>query len=214
MFVKRWTKTNIVSIGSNNRIEDARDLMLHNRIKAMPVLDSGKLVGVVSMSDISKVLAPEVTTINLEAIKQLLATRNVADIMVENFVSIDADRTIGWAAVMMRNFNISFLPVLENGAFYGIITKSGVLDAFIEILGFKETGPRFVFSVKAEPGELLKVINIISKSGGNILSIATCRSVNRGEQDVFIKADMKVDTIVEDLKEHLPELNYRFKFVS
>lgn len=214
MYVKRWTKTNIISIGSDKRIEEARFLMLQNQIKAMPVIDSGKLVGVVSMSDISKVLAPEVTSINLEAIKQLLATRAVADIMVEDFVSIAANRTIGWAAVMMRNHNISFLPVLENEAVYGVITKSDVVDAFIEIMGFRETGPRFVFTVKNEPGSLLEVIKILYKSQGNILSIATCRGEKRDEQEVFINADTKVDTVVGDLKKYLPDLNYEFKFLS
>ncbi|MEM5805314.1 MAG: CBS domain-containing protein [Candidatus Aenigmatarchaeota archaeon] len=45
-------KKNVITIDADEKIETAANLMVENRIKKLPVVDNGKLVGIVSASDI------------------------------------------------------------------------------------------------------------------------------------------------------------------
>ena len=49
----------LVTLRPDDSIQHARDLMAQNKVRRLPVVDNGRIVGMVSQADIAKSLAPE-----------------------------------------------------------------------------------------------------------------------------------------------------------
>ncbi|RLI98537.1 MAG: CBS domain-containing protein [Candidatus Aenigmatarchaeota archaeon] len=68
--VKDVMSRDVITIESDKKIEDAVDLMLKHKIKKLPVMESGKIVGIITTSDII-VAEPKL----IEAIASLISLR-------------------------------------------------------------------------------------------------------------------------------------------
>lgn len=51
----------VVTIASDKTIEDAAEIILHKKVNPVPVVENGKLVGIISRADIVKLIAGEMT---------------------------------------------------------------------------------------------------------------------------------------------------------
>ena len=56
LFVKDIMTGNVMTISQNHTIEEAVDLMKEKNIKKLPVLEDGKLVGIVTMTDLIRIM--------------------------------------------------------------------------------------------------------------------------------------------------------------
>ena len=59
MLVKNWMNQTVISLDVTDSIQTANQLFIKNRIRSLPVLENGKLVGIVSDRDLKKVLVSE-----------------------------------------------------------------------------------------------------------------------------------------------------------
>lgn len=75
----------------------------------------------------------------------------------------------------MREAKIEMLPVVEGGRLVGVITESDLIDAFIEIMGFRDHGTRLVIEARDVPGALAQMGSITSKHGANVQHLAVYR---------------------------------------
>jgi acetoin utilization protein AcuB len=92
--------------------------------------------------------------------------------MTKNLVTISPDALLEEAAIMMRNKEVGFLPVVEDDRLVGIITESNIFDAFIELLGFRDEGTRLTIEVDDVPGMMASISGIFAEFGANISHIA------------------------------------------
>jgi acetoin utilization protein AcuB len=93
----------------------------------LPVLKGGKMVGIVTDGDIKKASPSDATSLDKFEITSLIAQVPVASIMSKPVITIRSHCTIGEAARIMLNNEISGLPVVDrDGRIEGIITKSDI----------------------------------------------------------------------------------------
>lgn len=178
MFVKNKMTANPFTISPDQTIPDAHEIMAQNGIKRLPVIKSGKLVGIVSKEDILRHSPSEATTFSIGEITYLLAKTKISQIMVKNPVSISSKALIEEAATLMRDNDVSFLPVVDDGKLVGIITESDIFDSFIELLGFREPGTRLTVEADDAPGIMSNLSGIIGNFGANINHLAIYRGSN------------------------------------
>src|SRR5689334_12102298 len=152
MFVKNKMTANPFTISPDQTIPDAHEIMAQNGIKRLPVIKNGKLVGIVSKEDILRASPSEATTFSIGEITYLLAKTKISQIMTKNPVTISSKALLEEAATLMRDNDISFLPVVDEGKLVGIITESDIFDSFIELLGFREPGTRLTVEADDAPG--------------------------------------------------------------
>ncbi len=110
-------KPPVIKIGQN--VNEAAEILFNAGMRAAPVLDGKKVVGMVSAWDIAEMAAP---------------TKTFRQTRVENVMSvaevISQDSDIGTARVMMRERNISRLPVVnKDGKLVGILAVHDLLKA-------------------------------------------------------------------------------------
>lgn len=156
MFVRDWMSTPAVTVKSSATLGQAEALMEKRRIRRLPVVDEGRLVGILTRSDLKSTRA-----------------KVVKDAMTPNPVTVTPGETLEGAAVAMTSRRISGLPVVEDGKVVGMITETNIFRALIDILGFSEGGARVVLSLN-EPESIASWIQKLSK-GPVVRSLVTYR---------------------------------------
>ncbi|MCS6848265.1 MAG: CBS domain-containing protein, partial [Anaerolineae bacterium] len=107
------------------------------RVRRLPVMDAGKLVGIITLGDLRQANA---TVDNPEAAKM-----RVELIMTENVVTVTPQTSLRDAAKLMIKHKISGLPVMDGSELVGIITES---DIFRAVMAEEQPEP-----TEAEPTE-------------------------------------------------------------
>lgn len=125
--VKNWMTRDVVIIPSHTSLHEARRLMREYRIRRLPVVDDGELVGIVTWGDIRGALPSEATTLSAGEIHFHLSKTRIKEIMTPRPVAIAQFAAVGEAARLMLNKKISALPVIDMaGNVIGILTESDV----------------------------------------------------------------------------------------
>lgn len=178
MFVKTKMTTNPFTISPDQTVPEAQEIMLKNGVKRLPVMQNGKLVGVVSKEDIERYSPSKATTLSMGEITYLLTKTKIKRIMTKELITISSDALLEEAATLMRDNKVSFLPVVDDNRLVGIITESDIFDSFIELLGFRESGTRLTIEADDEPGIMSNLTSIIGKFGANITRVAVYRGTS------------------------------------
>lgn len=166
-----------VTITPQTTIAEALALMREHRIRRLPVLDKGKLVGIVTDRDLSEVSPSPATSLSIFELNYLLARTKIgALIKKQRVITISPDAYLEEAALIMRDNEIGAIPVVEEGRLVGIITESNIFDAFIELMGLREPGTRLDLELEDRPGMLAKVAGVVWKEGGDISHLAVFHS--------------------------------------
>lgn len=138
--------TNVVTVTVNDDVEKMARLLLEHEISGLPVVDeSGKLVGVVSETDLvfqeKPVRTPfyvvifdspiylEKPTRFVQDIKRAVAQK-VGDLMSTNPYSVGPDASIEDVATIITEKDVNRVPVVEHdGKLIGIITRHDIIKA-------------------------------------------------------------------------------------
>jgi CBS domain-containing protein len=111
--VRDWMSREVITITPEKPPQEARSSMLDRKIRRLPVVEeNGRLVGIITLSDIREEQPPNLT---------------INDLMRLNPITISENATVGEAAETMLAHTISGLPVLDaQGQLVGIITESDI----------------------------------------------------------------------------------------
>jgi CBS domain-containing protein len=131
--IRDWMTTDPVTIASSVTLPEAYWLMVENRIRRLLVVDSGKLVGIVTMEDLRGSFHTDIIAINPLKVNQILSEMQVRQLMSKDPISIDPESSVIQAAQTMLEHRISTLPVLKAGRVVGIITESDLFRVLVDI---------------------------------------------------------------------------------
>lgn len=179
----------VVTISPGESAGEALSLCRERRIRHLPVVEDGRLVGVVSDRD----LRSATPAFGDPARAAALAEVRVTDVMAQDVITAMPDDPIDEAANTMREKRINCLPVLEDDELVGIITSSDVMEALVYLVGAHEPGSRMEVVVPDRPGTLAGVAGLIGELGINIVSVvASPRQPGHPPSRVAV---FRVDTI-------------------
>ena len=202
MIVKEVMRTNVICASSDTKATEVKNMMTENNVSKLPVVDNGKLVGIVTKNDLLKAEPSSATTLDMFEISYLLSKLTVKKIMNTKVISVGPDEDVEEAARIMVDNQISCLPVVDGDALIGIITKSDLFHMFTEMFGAREKGVRVVALVNDAPGVLAKVAKEISDLNANIISAVTTKQGIDNKIMLTIKAtgldEAKMKSIFED----------------
>lgn len=190
MLVKNWMNRNVVAIDQEESMPRAIELIKKYNIHMLPVTKKGKMVGVVSDSDLKRSSASDATTLDVHELIYLLSKIKIKDIMTKNPITVPPDHTIEETAEVLLNNKISGVPVVyPNGKIAGIITRDDIFKALIALSGLGKKGIQFAFKVEDLPGSIKELGDIIRAYGGRLASIlSSYERVPAGFRVVYIRA--------------------------
>lgn len=119
-----------VYVSSDTTLNEIIGIMKAHGYRQLPVVDNGKLVGIVTDRDVRLVMnSPIVLHDHQEDIK-LLNTVTAESCMTPNPITVTPDTPAYRAAEMLSIYKFGALPVLENDELVGIVTVTDYLDYF------------------------------------------------------------------------------------
>lgn len=186
MYVKNKMTTDVVTIFKDASIDLAFQTMVEKGCKQLPVVEGGNLVGAVSEQLLSEVTPSKATTLSMYELNYLLSKTKVSDIMVTDMPVGNPDMLIEEAAALMKTSGVDSLPIADGQKLVGIITRTDILDAFLELTGIEGIGTRISLELKDETGILANVAQIISIHGINIIHVANYSQIGVDKQSEFV----------------------------
>lgn len=202
MLVKHRMTPNPITITPDTKVPDAMHVVHEKKVNYLPVLDKkGKLVGIVSKTDLQQAGPSKATTLSVFEANYLLAHLEVREIMHEP-ITVPEDAPLEEAARVMIANGIGCLPVMRDGELVGIITETDIFKAFVEILGSGTPVLRITLRSPDVPGELARLTGVIAKLGGNLHSVAAFRSEDPQHVYFTFRLDgVDEETLLPALKE-------------
>jgi len=123
--IEKKPKT-IFSVRSSDTVDNVLTVMRDHRVRAVLVIDDGKLAGIVSQGDCAiKVLLPH------DNPKQVL----VSKIMTANPLTVSLSNSLEECMAIMVHKHIRHLPVVEEKKVLGIISVGDTVKNIIESQG-------------------------------------------------------------------------------
>ena len=205
MQVKRFMTWEPIAIYKDESVLKAFELMEKHKIKRLPVVDKDfNIVGIISKSDL-KIFS------NTEKDRLLMEKLKVKGLMTDNPVTVTPETLLEDAIKLMREKGVGGLPVVIDERLVGIITEYDIFTAMLEGLGAEREGIRITFEMEDKPGNLAKVVNILSNNNINIISIHFFKLKEKVGRDlIFLKIEHILDT--EKLRRELEEIGLEVKF--
>lgn len=202
MFVRDYMTKRVITSPPDMLIHDAQQLMKQHNIRRLPVVDNGKLIGIVTQSRLREVSPSPATSLSVWELNYILAKMKVAEAMTRNVITTTPDTTLEDAALLGNRHGVGALPVVEEGRLVGIITATDIHNIFIEVLGTREKGLRLQVH-QHETGKEYpagEIAGVITKRGFPIHSIFKVQAPGRPHPDVIVRlACREADAAVEDL---------------
>ena len=137
----------VITVSPKMEIAHAAKLLLEKRINGVPVVDEGKLVGIICQSDLvaqqKKFPIPSLFTIldgfiplksikNLKKMVQKITATTVAQAMTSNPATVHPITGIDEIASLMVDKNFHTIPVVEEGSLVGIVGKEDILSVLMQ----------------------------------------------------------------------------------
>jgi acetoin utilization protein AcuB len=202
MYTKDIMTMNVVTIPSTTSITDAKRIMEAHRIRRLPVVDRGKLLGLVTERRIEQYTPSKATSLSVWELSYILAKQTVKEIMEKSVITVSPEMTVEEAVATAQDHGVGCLPVVEDGHLVGIITTN---DFFYRVanptLGIGMPGTRVEIMSKTDEPILEDICRASSQKGMNILTLHMISSTQVGGKDIVVHVDTeKVEEMVKELE--------------
>ena len=185
--VSQRMSSRVKLVSADASIVEAGRIMEANRIRRLPVVQDGQLVGIVTQTDITRGLI------------SLTPLRCVGDIMTRRVTAVAADATIAEAARIMSSCNISCLIVMIRGEVAGILSEKDVLRRAVavhkdptqnrvtDIMSFPVVAVPRTFSVlsASKKMETMRLHRLVVMEDKKVYGILTQTDIMRAIQNAF-----------------------------
>ena len=136
-----------VTVAPDMTVTEAARLMSERRIGALPVVEKGRMVGLVTEGDLimqdvkvhfptylsllgGYVFAPGASDRFENSLRKAVAA-TVSDVMTREPISVTADALVTDVATLLVERDISRVPVLDGDAVIGIVSKSDIVRSLV-----------------------------------------------------------------------------------
>ncbi len=124
--------TGPVTLECNDVLDVADDIMTLGRIRHLPVLEEGRVVGVLSQRDLFHSALVRLLGFQPREQKDLMRTVRVREVMTKPVITISPEAPVKEAARLMMEKKIGCLPVVDGEKFVGVITETDILRYVVE----------------------------------------------------------------------------------
>lgn len=201
MYLSDIMTTNVVTIPSSTSIADAKRIMEAHHIRRLPVVDKGKLVGIVTDRRLESVSPSKATSLTVWELSYLLDKTPVRDIMEKNVVTVSPDMSAEEALALAQSHKVGALVVVEDGRVVGIATTNDFFYKIVNpVLGLGQPGTRLEITGAGETKALKEILTTVDELG---LEIAT---LHIEELPEATKKDVCIHVKSEDVRQLIKKL--------
>jgi len=128
--VEQVMQREFATVRSDERLDFVDDVMALGRVRHMPVVDDGKLVGVVSQRDLLAASLSRVLEFDTQERRTFLRSIDVREVMAGRPITVAPSTPLAAAAALLLRHKIGCLPVVgPAGEAIGLVTETDLLRA-------------------------------------------------------------------------------------
>jgi acetoin utilization protein AcuB len=176
MQVKNQMIRKVQTIPPGTSILRAIEIMHEKSIRHLPVVEDGKLVGLVTEGDLRQA-----------SLLSLVDKVSIEDVMIRKPVTISPEASIEEAARLIYRRKIGGLPVVSGKKLVGILTIVDLLGAFIQLLGILKTSFRVDVVLGRKPLAFEEVSAVFRKNKAEIVSVGMSSHKDRGKRVYYFR---------------------------
>jgi acetoin utilization protein AcuB len=182
MLVDMWMTPDPLTIDAATSVSKAAMLMVRHEVRRLPVVDRGRLVGIVSAGDVARAFPADLNPTS-PAVSDDSVPRPVSAIMSRDLRTVPSGTAIEAAARVMRDHKIGAMPVMRGTDLVGILTESDVFRAFVEMNDVAAGRVRVTFDL-AEDEDVTDTIGELCRAhGARVASIMSFHHRDRRTGD-------------------------------
>lgn len=198
MYVKDWMSMDPVVVSPDTPVLEAQRIMRERRIRRLPVLERGKLVGMVTYRDLMEASPSSASTLSIHEMHYLLSKLTVRDVMARDLVVVSPDDSAEHAVLLGAEKGVGALPVVHRGKLIGIATEADIVRAYLAMLGAREQLVRVTLrDVDVQRGTLCEIGQVVEGAGAELVSIFSLPQKASDLRMVVIRARGKDQAVVE-----------------
>jgi acetoin utilization protein AcuB len=131
--VGAWMTTPARVIQKTTPVLDAYELMISEGIRRLPVVEDGRVVGIVTLGDLREARPSRAPSLSIYELNFLLARLTVEEVMTHNPFTVTPETPLREVAEIMLHQKVGGLPVVDAaGCPVGVITESDLFRLMIE----------------------------------------------------------------------------------
>lgn len=201
MQIKERMTKNPLTTTKDTTINKVMDMMTENKLHRIPVVEGKKLIGLVTKGMISEKGASNATSLSVFELNYLLSKVTVSTIMEREVVTVNENANLEEAANLMLKNDVGCVIVINDaGELTGILTQNDLFAAFIDLLGYNESGTRFDVEVEDKIGEIGEISKVFSKNNCNISHIGVYERDNGKAKIVIHIINTETGNLKSDLE--------------
>lgn len=116
-----------VTLKPDDTLDLANDVISLGRIRHIPVLDDGRLVGMITERDLLGTASAQIFGLKQKNKSALLKSVQIKEVMKKRVITVEPDTPIKEAAHLMAEKKIGCVPVVSAGVLVGLVTTTDIL---------------------------------------------------------------------------------------
>jgi len=135
MNVRDYMKSPVFTVIPDTLIDNAMETMRDKHVRRLPVVENGKLVGLVTRNTIREATPSPSTALTLWGLHYQLSCMKVRDVMITDVIAVHPDDTIKEVVAISEKHRIGTFPVVDaNGNLVGILTNTDLFHILAKLL--------------------------------------------------------------------------------
>ncbi len=187
MLVKDAMTKEVVTITSNTPVLEAERILQSSNFERLPVVDDGKLVGIVTKDTLLKASPSVATSLSRGELFYLLSKLLVKDIMKKRLVTVTPEMTIEQATAIAQHHRVGALPVVEGERLVGILTTNDIFYKVLNpLLGIGEEGKRFIVYGAGDKESIKNVLDVLIDMDVSVKTLWTVKRPGEEKKDLIV----------------------------
>ena len=172
MIVRNWMQSNPLVIGSDTLLSEAKQLLTENNLHGMPVVDGGRLRGLITRANCLRAAHCVLRTQNIDELNFFSTRIKVKDLMVRNPATVEADDTMEECLKLGQELGVAQFPVMDRGQVVGMISANEIFSLAAHFLGAWEKRSGVTLApLEMRPGLIGRISDIVEAAGAEVQAI-------------------------------------------
>jgi len=172
MRVRNWMQADPITIGSDTLVSEAKRLLSDNNLHALPVVDDGRLRGLVTRANLLRQGQFVLRTQDPDEFNFFVTRLRVRDIMVRNPATLQAGDTMEHCLRRGQELGVAQFPVMDGDRVVGVISANEIFQLAAHCLGAWEKRCGVTLApVRIGPGVLGRIADVAEAAGAVLLGL-------------------------------------------
>lgn len=172
MIVRHWMQANPITIPGDTLVSEAKRLLSDNNLHALPVVERGRLRGLVTRANMLRMGHFVLRTQSTDEFNFFVNRLKVRDVMVRNPATVQIDDTMEHCLLKGQERGVAQFPVMDGDAVVGIISANEIFQLAAHCMGAWERRSGLTLApLKLGPGVLGRITDVAEAAGAEIQAI-------------------------------------------